>query len=86
MAELCFGDLQFSASSANLLGSDGNGQGVFKGTFKGQPAAVKQFLVNGTDSQISRRVEDEQHWERLLKLCYNNLVQYLHCSIQDDIR
>ena len=85
MAEICFGDLQFSASSANLLGSDANGRGVFKGTFKGQPVAVKQFLVNSTDSQISGH-QDEQHWERLLKLCYNNLVQYLQCSIQDDIR
>ncbi len=85
MAEICFGDLQFNASSANLLGSDGNDRGVFKGTFKGQPVAVKQFLVNGTASKISRH-QDEQHWEKLLKLCDNNLVQYLQCSIQDDIR
>jgi hypothetical protein len=84
MTELCFGDLQFSASSANLLGSDSNGRGVFKGTFKGQPVAVKRCLVNGTDNQI--RHQDEQHWEKLLNLRYNNLVQYLQCSIQDDIR
>jgi hypothetical protein len=85
MAELCLGDLQFSVSSANLLGSDGNGLGVFKGTCKGLPVAVKKFLVNGTDSQISRH-QDEQHWEKLLNLRDNNLVQYLQCSIQDDIR
>jgi hypothetical protein len=85
MAELCSGDLKFSASSANLLGSDANGRGVFKGTFKGQPVAVKKFLVNGTDSQISRH-QNEQHWEKLLNLRDNNLVQYLQCSIQDDIR
>jgi hypothetical protein len=85
MAELCSGDLQFRASSANLLGSDGNGQGVFKGTFKGQPVAVKKFLVNSTDSQIIRH-QDEQHWEKLLNLRDNNIVQYLKCSIQDDIR
>jgi hypothetical protein len=85
MAEICFGDLQFNASSANPLGSDSNGQGVFKGTFKGQPVAVKQFLVNSTDSKISRH-QNEQHWEKLLNLRDNNLVQYLKCSIQDDIR
>jgi hypothetical protein len=85
MAEICLGDLQFSASSANLLGSDGNGRGVFKGTFKGQPVAVKQFLVNGMDSKISRH-QDEQQWKKLLNLRDNNLVQYLQCSIQDDIR
>jgi hypothetical protein len=85
MAELCFGDLLFSASSANLLGNHGNDRRVFKGNFKGQPVAVKQFLVNGTDSKISGH-QDEQHWEKLLKLCDNNLVQYLQCSIQDDFR
>jgi hypothetical protein len=85
MAEICLGDLQFSASSANLLGRDVNGRGVFKGTFKDQPVAVKQFLVKHTDSQISRH-QDGQHWEKFLKLRYNNLVQYLQCSIQDDIR
>jgi len=85
MAELCLGDLHFSASSAKLLGSDVNGRGVFKGTFKGQPIAVKQFLVNGTDSQISEH-QDEQHWEKLLKLRDNNLVHYLQCSIQGDTR
>ncbi len=85
MAEIFLGDLQFSASSANLLGSDGNGRGVFKGTFKGQPVAVKQFLVKHTDSQISRH-QDGQHWEKLLNLRDNNLVQYLQCSIQDDTR
>jgi hypothetical protein len=85
MAELCLGDLQFSASSANVLGSDGNGQEVFKGTFKGQPVAVKKFLVKHTDSQISRH-QDEQHWEKLLNLRDNNLVQNLQCSIQDDFR
>jgi hypothetical protein len=85
MAEIFLGDLQFSASSANLLGSDGNDRGVFKGTCKGLPVAVKKILVNGTDIQISRH-QDEQHWEKLLKFCDNNLVQYLQCSIQDDIR
>jgi hypothetical protein len=85
MAELCLGDLQLSASSANFLGSDGNGRGVFKGTFKGQPVAVKRFLVNSTDSPISGH-QDEKHWEKFLKLRYNNLVQYLQCSIQDDFR
>jgi hypothetical protein len=60
MAEICLGDLQFSASLANLLGSDGNGR-VFKGTFKSEPVAVKQFVVNNTDSQISGHHQDEQH-------------------------
>ena len=84
MADLCLGDLQFSASSANLLGSDVNGR-VFKGTFKGELVAVKQLSVNSADSQISSP-QDEQHWEKLIKLRCNNLVQYLQCSIQDDIR
>jgi hypothetical protein len=84
MAEICFGDLQFSASLANLLGSDGNGR-VFKGTFKSEPVAVKQFLVNNTDSQISGH-QDEQHWEKLLKLSDNNIVQYLQFSIHNDTR
>jgi hypothetical protein len=75
-----FGELQFSSSSNNLLGSDGNGQ-VFKGTFNGKPVAVKKFSLKCANSR-----QDEQHWEKLAELQDEHLVQYHQCVFQDNVR
>lgn len=71
------GDLQFSLSSDNLLGSDGNAGKVFKGTFNGEPVAVKKISLNCTDIP-----QEEQHWEKLIKLQDEHLVSY-QCKVQD---
>ncbi len=73
----CLGDLQFS--SDNLLRSDDDG--VFKGTFKGEPVAVKKLSLNCPD--IS---QDEQQLEKLTKLQNEHLVKYHQCMVQDNFR
>ena len=54
---------------------------VFKGTFNSQSVAVKKFSFNCTNSK-----KDEQHWERLIKLRDDHVIQYHQCSVQNGVR
>lgn len=53
---------------------------VFNGTFKGQSVAVKKFSLS---SNIHK---DEQHWDKLIKLRDDHVVQYLLCGVENNIR
>jgi|688.fasta_scaffold1524901_1 hypothetical protein len=55
---------------------------VFKGTFNGQVVAVKIFLKNAPPTIH----QEDHHWEKLIKLRDDHVVQYHFFGIQNNVQ
>ncbi|KAI9561283.1 hypothetical protein GHT06_012239 [Daphnia sinensis] len=76
---LCFEDLQLNSSSS--LQCDGNNDNIFLRKIKGETLAVKKLapICDGVCQQ-------EDQWEKLIKLRDNHIVCYRQCVIHQDVR
>jgi hypothetical protein len=74
-----FLDLEFTESPVHRLGSKINGR-VFRGTFKSEAVAVKKL------SPEINVPQDDQHWEKLIKLVDDHIVKYQQLSLQKEDR
>ncbi|XP_059350588.1 uncharacterized protein LOC130693049 isoform X2 [Daphnia carinata] len=71
----CFDVIQLSSQS------DGNNGNIFFSEHLGETFAIKKFALNCNDVSTG-----EQHWEKLIKLRYDHLVQYHQNDIHQDTR
>ncbi|KAI9561501.1 hypothetical protein GHT06_012459 [Daphnia sinensis] len=76
---LCFEDLQLNSSSS--LQCDGNNENIFLRKIKGETLAVKK-LAPTCDGVC----QQEDQWEKLIKLRDNHIVCYRQCVIHQDVR
>ncbi|XP_046449231.1 uncharacterized protein LOC124197741 isoform X2 [Daphnia pulex] len=85
MSKLCFGEFPFNSCTVSLLRSDRNGR-ILKWNFKGKFVAVKKLLFNSDSYKDQPSLKS--HWEKLVQLRDEHLIQYLLLSNvkEDDVR
>lgn len=76
---LCFEDQQLISFSS--LQCDGNNENIFLRKINGETLAIKKLAptCDGVGQQ-------EDQWEKLIKLRDNHIVRYRQCVVHQDVR